>query len=262
MSPFEDATTLRSEGDRTFVRVPDAWQQGRGAFGGIALATLARALERSEAGSGRVLRTFTADLCGPVLPGDAEVQVEVMRRGKSLSNVQARLVQSGELVARASGALSTARNVDVARRQPPAPDQPDWRSIPVAPVGPPLAPAFARHFEYRSTGPIPFRGGDAAVVNGFLRERTPPSRYDIPLLVGMVDAWWPSLFSTLDKPVRVATTTFTAEVLCDPSTLSPEEPLYHRAHVPAVHDGFMVEFRELWAGDRLLVANQQTMVLM
>ena len=260
-SLLEDATTLRGDGDRTFIVVPDLWQQGRGAFGGIAIAALARVLQRSEAHSGRTLRTFTADLCGPVMPGEAELRVEVLRRGKNLSNVEARLLQSGEVVARASGSLSTARAVDVPRRQPPAPELPDWRSVPVVPVGPPFAPVFAQHFEYRLTGPMPFSGGKDAIAEGWIRERVPPSRYDVPLLIGMLDAWWPSLFSVLSRPIRVATTTFTAEVLCDPSTLPGEEPLLYRAHVPAVHDGFMLEFRELWSGGTLLAANQQTMVL-
>ena len=261
-SMLEDATALRRDGERTIIVVPDMWQQGRGAFGGIALTALARALEQSQADSGRSLRTFTADLCGPVMPGEAEVRVDVMRRGKHLSNVEARLLQGGELVARASGSLSRARNLDVARRQPGAPEPPDWRTVDPVPVGPPLAPVFAQHLEYRPTGPLPFTGGEHAVAEGWIRERIPPSRFDVPLLIGMLDAWWPPIFSVLTRPVRVATTTFTAEILCDPSSLPPDEPLFHRGHVHALHDGFMVEFRELWSNGVLLAANQQTMVVM
>ncbi len=260
-SMLEDATTLRHDGERTFVVVPDGWQQGRGAFGGVALATLARALEHAEAGSGRSLRTFTADLCGPVMPGEADVRVEVMRRGKHLTHAEAWLLQGSELVARGSGSLCAGRGTEIARRQPPAPTPPDWRSIDPVPILPPLAPVFAQHLEYRPTGPLPFTGGEHAIAEGWIRERIPPSRFDVPMLVGMLDAWWPPIFSVLSRPVRVATTTFTAEILCDPSSLDPAEPLFHRGHVHALHDGFMVEFRELWSNGTLLASNQQTMVL-
>jgi hypothetical protein len=260
-SVLEHATRLRRDGDRLTIEVPDTWQQGRGAFGGIALTTLARALEHAELDSGRSLRTFSADLLSPVMPGEAEVRIDVLRRGKHLSNVEARLLQDGSVVARGSGALCTARAPDVARRQPTPPPPADWRAIPVLPAGPPLAPVFSQHFEYRSASPPPYSGAEHAVVDGWIRERETPTRYDVPMLIGMLDVWWPSLLSALRRPIRVATTTFTAEILADPTTIPTDAPLRYRAHVLAVHEGFMVEFRELWSGDRLLAANQQTMVL-
>ena len=144
--------------------------------------------------------------------------------------------------------------------QPEPPPALSWRDVPVLPMGPPLSPVFAQHLEYRSHGPLPFSGGEALAL-GFIREREPPARYDVPLLVAMLDVWWPSLFPRLERPVRAATISFTAEVLTDPSSLPTEAPLLHRGRVAAVHDGFQVEFRELWSEGRLLAANQQTMAL-
>ena len=82
-------------------QVPDGWQQGRGAFGGLVLAALLRAMEAVEPDRGRVTRSLTGDLCGPVQPGPAELVVEVLRRGNNLSNLDARLYQNGEVQARA-----------------------------------------------------------------------------------------------------------------------------------------------------------------
>lgn len=261
-SLLEEATTLRGADGELTISVPDRWQQGRGAFGGIALGALARALIHGEPDPARRLRTFTADLCRPLMPGEAQVRVEVLRRGKQLSNIEARLLQGGEVVARGSGSLSVVRDASAPVVRPPAPAPTNWRDAPAVPVGPPMAPVFAQHLEYRPTGPLPFSAGPDPVAEGWIREREPPTRYDAPMLIAMLDVWWPSLFALLDAPLRVATTTFTAELHTDPSAVPPTDPLYHRARVETQSEGFMLEYRELWSGDRLLATNQQTMVLL
>ena len=45
---LEQASSVTDRGGGRFVgEIPDGWQQGRGAFGGLVLATLLRAIERS-----------------------------------------------------------------------------------------------------------------------------------------------------------------------------------------------------------------------
>ncbi len=53
----------------------------------------------------------------------------------------------------------------------------------------------------------------------------------------------------------------TAELLADPATLPPAEPLRYRARMAALNDGFFVEMRELWLGARPVALNQQTFVI-
>ena len=238
--------------------VPDGWQQGRGAFGGLVLALLLRAIERSEPDAARTTRTLTGDLCGPVLPGPLEIVVEVLRRGNNLSNLDARLIQNGEVQARASAVLSVPRiSVTAPPRSRPA--APDWDALVDIGLGPPMGPIFTAHFEYRPAAAM-FAEQDG--TRGWLLPRTPLARLDGPALIAMLDAWWPAIFAIEGQPRPVATVSFTAELLRPLASLRADLPLLHVGRVAAVSEGFFVEFRELWQGDHLVAMNQQTFAIL
>ncbi len=244
------------------AHVPDGWQQGRGAFGGLVLGTLVRAMEGARPDTSRTLRTLTGDLCGPVLPGEAELEIEVLRHGARVTNIDARLRQGGRVQARASAVFAQplASTDATVTEEPPAP--PPWSSVDTIPVGPPFGPVFAQHYEYRPTGPLPLSGTDTPVAEGFIREKNPPALLDVATLIGRVDAWWPALFAVENTLRPMATVSFTAEILADLTHLSGSEPLFHRAHVAAIRDGFTVEFRELWHGRTRVAMNQQTFAIL
>ncbi len=235
--------------------IPDGWQQGRGAFGGLVLATLLRAIEQAE--PARPARTLAGDICGPVLPGPAELRVVELRRGSNQSNLAATLTQGGAVNATATAVFSDARRV-VAPPFSPAPPPPAaaWRDVPLIGRNRSDAPTFARHYDYRSAAPAFARG--EPLIDGFIREREPLPRLDAPALIGRLDAWWPTLFSLDGAPRPCATISFVAELLVDPATLPPDEPLRYRARLAALHEGFFVELRELWHGGRVVALNQQT----
>jgi hypothetical protein len=60
----------------------------------------------------------------------------------------------------------------------------------------------------------------------------------------------------------MATVSFLAELLCDPVTLDPSEPLFYRARVVAQAGGYFVEMRELWRGDEPVALNQQSFAML
>src|SRR4051794_41055567 len=111
MSDFEAATAIRPSGDGDVYAadIPDRWQQGRGAFGGVVIGILTRAILASERDRGRVLRSLSADLCAPAIPGAVEVRARSLRRGANVSFIDAQMLRDGALVARASAALASAR---------------------------------------------------------------------------------------------------------------------------------------------------------
>jgi hypothetical protein len=262
LSDFEAATAVEQVGENTFQSViPDGWQQGRGAFGGLVLATLLRAMVRTEPDPQRATRTLAGDICGPVLPGPAQIQVRVLRRGSNQSNVAAELVQGGAVLATASAVLSRARPSSRQYTRAAPPSLEDWNDVPVVPIGPPMGPTFAPHYEYRLTGPWPFSGHSVPETSGWIRERKLPSRLDAPGIIGRLDAWFPTLYFTESEARPCGTVQFTAELLADPASLDPALPLRYRAEMISLKEGFFLESRELWHGSEPVALNQQTFVI-
>ncbi|HEX6837622.1 MAG TPA: thioesterase family protein [Polyangia bacterium] len=257
---FVDASAVTLLSPNLYRAVlPDGWQQGRGAFGGLVLGTLLRAIE--AAAPGRPTRTLAGDICGPVMPGPADLRVVELRRGSNQSNLAAMLTQGEAVLATATAVLSGPRAVAAPPFAPaPPPPAAPWRDVPPIGRDSRITPAFAQHYDYRSSTPAFSRG--EPIIDGFIREREPLAELDAPALVGRLDAWWPTLFSLDGGPRPCATVSFVAEILVDPATLSATEPLRYRAHLAALHEGFFVELRELWHGERVVALNQQTFAIL
>ncbi len=245
--------------------VDDGWQQGRGAYGGLVVGALVRAAQAVSDDGARRVRSVTAELLGPVLVGETTLVVERLRRGSGVSGVRVRLLQA-EAPGRAPDELCQAVVV-LARDRPdtpswcrvPAPAMPDWRSVPVAPLAAPLAPAFTQHFEFRVTGPMPFAGAAAATAQGFVRPRVGGAP-DAAVIAACADAWWPAAFSTFDAPRPMATVTYALELY--DAVVDAEAPLLHDARSDVAAGGYATEHRSLWTpGGRLVAQNQQVFAI-
>jgi acyl-CoA thioesterase len=251
---------------RFSIDVPDGWQQGRGAFGGLVLAYLARAAEATAADPARPLRSLSAQIVGPVQPGSAEIAVEVLRTGSGVSALAARLIQEGAVQAHAVVALGKTRPTYSAAPTLIAPEPPPWRERIALPGSVPMVPTFTRHLEFWPTGPLPFSGAgpDAAQVTaGWVRLRRPGRARDSAFILAHIDAYWPGFLAAASAPRPAATLTFSLETMSDLVGLDPDAPLFHRARVVGGRDGYAVEARELWGEDgRLVALNQQVLVIM
>ncbi len=255
---FDELCAVVREGPNLFsADFPDLWQQGRGTYGGLITAVFMRALEALA--PDRPLRALTCELCGPTMPGAALLTCEVLRAGNAVTTAAVRLTQEGEIQAHAVGVLGRSRENVTTIRTLAAPTMTPWSELDVLPVGPPLGPVFAQHFEFRSTS-VPFSGGPPH-VEGWVRPRNPGPTRDVAFLAGCIDSYWPAEYTTLSGPRPMATMAFTFQPLGDFVGLDPEAPLYFRSTTSAATAGYAVEFRELWGHDgRLLALNQQTMV--
>ena len=260
MPAFADASRITRLDDTRFaIDVPSGWEQGRGAFGGLTLGVLLRAIEACEPDAARIVRTLSGELAGPVAPGPAEIRVTPMRRGKNQSNLRADLWQGDVILGTASAVLSAPRT--------PAPEVPA-RTIETMPFDRVAAiprnstfPTFAQHFEYRIEGPLPFSGSADASARGWIRLREPLPAIDGPAVIAHLDSYWSAIASRLDRPRPFATVSFLAELLVSPATLSPTTPFYLDCRVLAASDGFVVEERALFQDDELVAMNHQTFAM-
>jgi hypothetical protein len=263
MSDLQSLTTPhRLDESRFEITIPDGWQQGRGAFGGLILANLVRALEAFDDAPERALRSLTAELCGAVPVGTHVLRVERLRTGSGVSTLAARIEGAGEVLAHAVGVTARPRAADTDFSHHPAPTpMPPWRSVEPVLVQPPLGPVFASQFEYRVSGPPPGSGGEA-VASGWIRPRHPGAARDAAYVTACADAWWPAILTRLASPRPLATLAFTLELVGSLAGLDPEAPLFHRGVSALSQGGYALETRELWGEDgRLVARNHQTIVV-
>lgn len=254
-------TPRRVADDRFAIDVPDGWQQGRGAFGGLVVAYLIRAGEAAAGGAERPLRSMTAEICGPVLVGPAELRVEILRAGSGATTAAVRLVQEGAVQAHGVLILGKARATDFPWPSSVVPVG-DWSDVPVTPVGPPRGPVFAQHLEYRVESGLPFSGQKGARSAGWVRLRRPGPARDATFLAACIDAWWPSVMSQMTVPRPAATIAFSFQLAGSLDGLDPDAPLRYEADSPALHEGYLVELRSLRGHDgRLVALNQQTFAI-
>ena len=274
MNEFEAATRLEPAGpaDETGARswqwdVPDTWQQGRGAWGGLVSSALTGAIEATATAHepGRALRTLTAHMSAPVETGPHRIDVAPARSGSALSTWSASIVApDGSERARGVAILGAPRvpELDPSGWADDAmPALPSPADVPLVPVVPPLGPVFAQHLAFRVASGLPFTSSKQATASGWIDFATPMS-WTAPALLGIVDAWWPTAYVAVSSPRPMATVSFEAHLLVDPATVPAGEPLAFASQLLGVNDGFTTELRRLWTIDgRLAVVNLQSIAI-
>lgn len=239
--------------------VPEGWRQGRGAYGGLVIGALIDAIEARIGDPARTVRSVTAEIPGAVTPGPAELRVEILRAGNSVTTARAALAQDGEIRAHAVAICATSR-----------PNMPSWLEL-APPTAPPptalqpiptgsLFPEFAQHFDYWIVEGAPATGG-AATTLGWIRPRAPGAARGAPFVAAVIDAWYPATLPRFPEFRPMATIAFTLEAIGPVADLG-DEPLLYRGVVPVCGDGYFTETRELWRADgRLVARNHQTFAI-
>jgi Thioesterase-like superfamily len=262
MASLSDALTPRPVGDRYQLDVLPGWRQGRGAFGGLIVGALVRAIEQRTGDPARKVRSVTAELPGPVEHGTVDITVEALRNGKNVSTARAALSQHGEVRSHAVAILAAARPSahGAAWNDLTPPALPPWTDVAPSGVGGP-GPEFAQHFEYRVVDGL-LLSGSTAPARGWIRPRDPGRLHDAAYIAAVIDAWWPAAFIRFTQLRPMATIAFTLDIVAGLDGLDPAAPLRYRATAPVCTDGYSLETRELWGDDdRLVAINHQTFAI-
>jgi acyl-CoA thioesterase len=250
-----EAATTPKDG---ILDIPVGWRQGPGAYGGLVVAALMRAAEQAIGDPARAIRSVTAEIPAPVEPGRAELAVEILRAGKSVTTARVALKQAGETRAHAVVIAATARPNSMSWNALTPPAAPVFGRLESLPTGGPF-PEFARQFDFRIVEGIPTSGMPGPCV-GWVKARDAGGRFDAAYLAAMIDVWFPAALVHAREMRPMATISFTLEII-DATNLR-DEPLLYRAVSPVTADSYSFETRELWTADgRLLARNHQTFVI-
>lgn len=258
MKAFADATAVREEEDGVYACAFDeGWARERGAFGGAVVGVIARALTHAVGDRARPLRSLTVHCVAPAAVGEGQVQTKVERTGKDVTHASARLLQQGELVALGSAVFGAARPGALAYQTAELPPVPDPETLEPVPQDHPLAPRFARNFEYRYClgGRKFFQGEDISELGGFIRPRV-PGKLDAALAAALLDAWPTVAMLRATAPVLTATIDFNFqffEAFDGARAAGPDDHLVHLCSRWA-GEGYAEELRSLWGPDGKLLA--------
>jgi acyl-CoA thioesterase len=241
--------------------VPPDQAQGRAAFGGFLAGLALRAMERvSEASEGRPLRSLLADFVAPVAPGPVEVSAVVLRAGRALTHVEARVRAGDGVAAVFIGAFGAARPTRLAWPAPDAPPLGDVDARPSLPFLEGVTPAFTQHFEYRwGHGFPPFTGATEARYGGWVRPRR-GGPVDMAGILALVDAWPAPILSIADRVVPASTVTWMVDLFGVPVVAPGGWWRFESATVRSA-EGYVDIDAKLWAPDGTPVATSRQAVV-
>ncbi len=246
--------------------VAGGWNQGRATYGGLVGALLVARAEALCADPGRRLRSAQVSFAGPVEPGPAELAGEVLRAGRSATQVLVRIVQDGQVRATLIAIFAAPRMTQIAiasEARNPRPQLPAPETVEPMPYLPGVMPSFFAHFDLRKASGAPyFSGSPQPDFGGWMRFREPLTHFGDRELVALADAWPPSVMPMLTGPAAMSTLAWTLEPLAwpDPDQSVPADSFWQydvRTH--AAEYGYANTTARIWdAAGRLRALSHQT----
>ena len=247
--------------------IPPGWGQGRATFGGLIASLLYSHLQAnlgenpisqtSQGGFGRrVLRSATISFIGAVAQGEVAFESEVFRSGKSVTQASVRLIQNGAvqaiLLASFGGARASSVEVAPLHRAPELKQPEQVADLPYI-AG--IMPEFFQQTNLRwAEGDAPFSGSKKADFAGWMRWRDSIARVDVAHVIGLVDAWPPSVFPLFKAPAFASTLCWTIEFIEHHFDQSSDNWWQYRVITDYAHDGYAHAEAHIWDDQGRLVA--------
>ena len=236
---FDRTTALQVDSDRPGrfeVQLDPAWSSLTGMHGGY-LAAIAILAGQSAVGD-RPIRTVTTSFLRPAVAGPAFVDVEVLRSGRSVTNLSVTISQSSRPVVVST--VTTAFTVESTA----------WETIPqlgLAPIErcvPITPPPDIRHFDHGvamlDPADLPFSHGPRARVAGYMRPLEP--RVIDAAWLGMALDWFPpASFTRIDPPSGGISIDYTIHIHRTLSELGDDEWLGGVFHADISAGGIALE---------------------
>ena len=251
------------------VTIPAGWGQGRATFGGVVAGVLVARVLGELAADPTSLRSLTVNFVAPASAGPAEVRVEVLRQGKSATQVEARLVQpddSGESTVRAIALLTFGAQRDSKVALDPTFDavtRPAFEMLEAIPYIEPFTPEFIARVDLRpASGVLPFSAATDGDLTGYMRFRELTDDFSVAHLVTLIDAWPPAAGQMLHSPAPMSTMTWTLEFTA-PVSSDPVTTWWYDVTTDAAHDGYAHSGARIYdpASGALVAISRQTVAL-
>ncbi|HAS13285.1 MAG TPA: hypothetical protein DCS55_22665 [Acidimicrobiaceae bacterium] len=250
---FDRTTSVHRRSPGTYaVELDTSWSSLTGIHGGSMVAMAVRAAQDHE--PGRPVRTVATSFLRPGQPGPAELRIEPVRRGRSLTTLSVVLEQGDRPVLTSRMTLVEARPGESWEKLEASGVAPVEASIP---LDPPAEAGLVPHFDHATAlldpAHVPFSRSADARVGGHVRPLE-PRPIDAAWLAMILDWFPPSPFTRLDPPTGGVSIDLTVHLHRTRAVLGDDEWLEGRFRADVSHGGLALEHGRIADADGTLLA--------
>lgn len=247
--------------DESEILVPEHWGQGRAVFGGMAAALAIQHIVGLV--SDQVpLRSVSVSFVAPLNAGAATVRRRVLRRGSSVVQMYAEILQQDQTMLVMLASFGSARSSAFLLEGEIAPQWPEDPVFVLPKKGP--APEFTLHFDYRiRRGGLPFSHSSQRTLGGEIRfAENFATKVTYASLLALIDAWPPVSLTLLSSPAPASTLTWTVEFIDEVSSFQTADWWSYLANIEYGAHGYHHIEAKLWRPDGKLAAiSRQTVTV-
>jgi len=245
------------------LEIDSYWAQGRTVYGGITAALVYTAI-KEKVSSDRVLRSFTCNFVGPLIPGQPfDIEVEVLRQGRNATHTVAKAMQDGKVCLLMQACFGVARQSKVRV------DNNDMHNLSVPIKAKQLsqtsktAPKFLQHFDLvTQQGDVPFSASDKSEIQGWMKFSKAPAKLTDAHIIALIDAWPPAVLQMVHEPAPVSTMSWNIEFIYPHHAFSATDWLAYKVHTRQAADGYAHTEANIWdAQGQLIAISRQTVMV-
>lgn len=246
----------------TSISISEDWSQGRAVFGGLVAALVYQAMLK-ELADDRPVRSLQISFVGPVLiEQPLELKTELLREGKSVSQVLGRGIQNGQTLITVLGNFGHARDSMIQVVEPIVkfPEQVD--DLTVMPFIKGVIPNFTKFFEFRYCTQLPFSGSKDKYLKGFVRFKDLSLPIGNAELLALVDSWPPTPLPILSKVAPASSLNWTIDFIKPKPVLAAGEFCQYQADIVHAEGGYGFTRAKIWnSSGELIAISQQTVTV-
>ena len=250
-----DQTQHFLSGMQSTITIGENWSQGRTVYGGISSAVLFECLAHQITDQ-RPIKTLNVNFVGPLLCNEPfTVKIDTLRVGKNVSQYIAYAIQHDKncVVMQACFARNRQSKARVENC-----DKHDFtlpKKATFIPPIPKVTPKFLRQFDLAiQSGGIPFTGQKSAHYKGWFRFKQPTKTFTFTHLVGLLDAYPPTLIQMLKWPTPASTINWNVEFLESDTPYHSQDWFAYHDDTRHAHHGYGITEANIWDKHGKLIA--------
>lgn len=192
-----------------------------------------------------------------------DIHMEMIREGKNVSQTVAYCQQNGVIGTKITACFAKARqSAVVVTPSAKMTLRPPQSCLPV-PLVKSSTPAFLQHISLLvNEGDMPFSGSQKPNLSGWMQYTQKPTHFNLAYLVGLIDAWPPTVLQMMPHPGPASTMTWHMSFPLQAFNFSGDDWFGYQAQTIAAEHGYSHSLAQVFSpSGQLLATSQQTIAI-